>query len=540
MEPTLRAHVDAARRYLGADAVNCTAQADSWRIRIRVALVVGDGPRPSEPLLDETTARAWGVAAGSPIHLVLQAPIRGYMQSQSMPRKIVTSAYQDLGEAFQLEQQLLTILEDFCDFLLLRSGSGCHGDAAALPGEEACLAEYARKKDELKCKARGAESEGFLVQVAKYLRLRLPTAHEYCAICDQPFGRTPMLMRTVCARELCTYQLQEFGEHITTALEVNMGAEITDLLFCMFARAALSERREIILDPYPSCCDSSGRELVFNPMSKDFTKVAHAVAELMNIRKTFVLALGAGWTVQKSAMTHEGWELLRWIVSSNRSYLAPLQENQRIQAFKTPFQYLLLSAPHDRERRFQQLKAQFGSEFAYHGSGAENWHSILRHGLKNCSHTRYQTHGAAYGSGVYLSPKSHLSLSYSMRTHSARPVTAAAPTEHRHQTIGNRFVDRMEQLFMLAVCEVISHESLRKHDNAVWVMPNEEMVMTRFFIVFTDSGCYNNNVDIADVAGALQACMESVGVGITDNGRGPEDTRDEPPEVWESPGVGIR
>lgn len=45
------------------------------------------------------------------------------------------------------------------------------------------------------------------------------------------------------------------------------------------------------------------------------------------------------------------------------------------------------------------------SFFMYHGSSFDNWHSILRIGLRNLSHTRYMTNGAAYGSGVYFSPK---------------------------------------------------------------------------------------------------------------------------------------
>ncbi len=46
---------------------------------------------------------------------------------------------------------------------------------------------------------------------------------------------------------------------------------------------------------------------------------------------------------------------------------------------QTPHQYVLLSAPPEKEDKFQQLKSAYGSVFAFHGSRVENWHSILRY-----------------------------------------------------------------------------------------------------------------------------------------------------------------
>jgi len=41
--------------------------------------------------------------------------------------------------------------------------------------------------------------------------------------------------------------------------------------------------------------------------------------------------------------------------------------------------------------------------FCFHGSPLENWHSILRRGLENKSHTPEQRVGAAFGPGIYFS-----------------------------------------------------------------------------------------------------------------------------------------
>jgi hypothetical protein len=81
---------------------------------------------------------------------------------------------------------------------------------------------------------------GLLVHMVRYLRLRLVTVHEYCAICDEPFTTPPMFLRTVCVRNLCSFQFSEFGERITTAEGINAEAEVVDLLICMFVRAVTS------------------------------------------------------------------------------------------------------------------------------------------------------------------------------------------------------------------------------------------------------------------------------------------------------------
>ena len=46
------------------------------------------------------------------------------------------------------------------------------------------------------------------------------------------------------------------------------------------------------------------------------------------------------------------------------------------------------------------------------GSHIENWHSIVRRGLLNASNTALQVNGAAYGSGIYLSPTATMSFGY--------------------------------------------------------------------------------------------------------------------------------
>ena len=59
-------------------------------------------------------------------------------------------------------------------------------------------------------------------------------------------------------------------------------------------------------------------------------------------------------------------------------------------------------APPARQARFAALKARHDSKFAWHGSPAENWHCILRSGLRSASGTKLQLHGAAHGAAGIL------------------------------------------------------------------------------------------------------------------------------------------
>lgn len=74
---------------------------------------------------------------------------------------------------------------------------------------------------------------------------------------------------------------------------------------------------------------------------------------------------------------------------------------------------------------YQQLAAAHGTTFVFHGSGADRWYSILKHGLRSMSNTVMQLNGAAYGSGIYVSDRFSVSLQYAAGARTAG--FAAAP-----------------------------------------------------------------------------------------------------------------
>jgi len=148
---------------------------------------------------------------------------------------------------------------------------------------------------------------------------------------------------------------------------------------------------------------------------------------------------------------------------------------------QTKHQYLLLSAPPEKEERFRELKKTHGSTWAYHGSSIENWHSIMRRGLVNASGTKLQVNGAAYGSGIYLSPNASTSFGYS-RMNNYYGGQQQQQQQQQHHPGGNRFLNS-DNVFCIAICEVINKD-IRK-SGSIWVQPSEDHVVTRFFCVYT-------------------------------------------------------
>eukprot|EP01012_Entosiphon_sulcatum_P005187 TRINITY_DN12241_c0_g1_i1.p1 TRINITY_DN12241_c0_g1~~TRINITY_DN12241_c0_g1_i1.p1 ORF type:complete len:196 (-),score=39.39 TRINITY_DN12241_c0_g1_i1:136-723(-) len=170
-----------------------------------------------------------------------------------------------------------------------------------------------------------------------------------------------------------------------------------------------------------------------------------------------------------------------------------------LRSIKTRHQYLLVTSTPEKQESFSKMKKKHGTEFAFHGSPIENWHCILREGLKNATGTKLQLNGAAHGAGIYLSPTAQLSLDYATRMVQNSKVVRRAvkgkpdakDTDITQEAVSERFIND-SQMFCLALCEVIKSEHTRKN-GSIWVCSNAENVLTRFFFVFDDPGAMTSS-----------------------------------------------
>ncbi|KAJ5726366.1 uncharacterized protein N7483_007723 [Penicillium malachiteum] len=121
----------------------------------------------------------------------------------------------------------------------------------------------------------------------------------------------------------------------------------------------------------------------------------------------------------RNRITPAALDILRWIVASNRSCI--LQDNEDPRFLVTQMQgyvqFRFVQGAPDKEQHFAEavksvsmpVNPSHPTLFAWHGSPAFNWHSILREGL----HFKEISNGRACGDGVYMSNCFNTSVGYS-------------------------------------------------------------------------------------------------------------------------------
>eukprot|EP01125_Pyxidicula_operculata_P019214 TRINITY_DN694_c3_g6_i2.p1 TRINITY_DN694_c3_g6~~TRINITY_DN694_c3_g6_i2.p1 ORF type:complete len:693 (-),score=167.02 TRINITY_DN694_c3_g6_i2:89-2140(-) len=295
---------------------------------------------------------------------------------------------------------------------------------------------------------------GLLEMIVSYLKKRIKSLNDFCVICDQPhvFATGSMLKPAVCARELCCWSFQQLKVGANGADEIAVESQVVDLLVCMACVAAKSQRKNLIFEPFPTVFDLNDQKTkVLDPVKKNFDLVERLLDKMPSVSS---MTQAKDFSSMKKKIDDADvycYPLLQWIISSNRAHIVQLQEKKRLFSMNTSFQYLLLSAPPEKEQKFQELKKSHGTSFAFHGSGIENWHSILRRGLVNASGTNLQVNGAAYGSGIYLSPAASTSFGYSRLNSYASP-NQVKNNNNNNNKFNELFLNK-DNLYCIAVCE---------------------------------------------------------------------------------------
>ncbi|KAJ6032330.1 hypothetical protein N7540_003062 [Penicillium herquei] len=121
----------------------------------------------------------------------------------------------------------------------------------------------------------------------------------------------------------------------------------------------------------------------------------------------------------RGGVTPAALDMLRWIIASNRSCILQDNEDQSflVTEMQGYVQFRLAQGAPDKEQRFAKAVSsmsmptnpRYPTLFAWHGSPACNWHSILREGL----HFKQIANGRACGNGVYMSSQFNTSMGYS-------------------------------------------------------------------------------------------------------------------------------
>ena len=265
----------------------------------------------------------------------------------------------------------------------------------------------------------------------------------------------------VCESINCQYKREELylhDDYITDKYKNE--PDVVDFLITTSLISAKCNRKDWIFEPFPTfLCNTKRNRSDFNDKnSKNLTKLGNL---LNNIdQKTLINDIKKSINDDK---LYDKWEsdlysLVKFILMSNRTNMRRVYMFNRPELDENIKQYEVKHLPD------VESKHKGDSIFLFHGSNTENWHSILRNGLKNCSGTGLQLNGAAYGKGVYLASDYNYSCRYSRG-----------------------------DMFVFAVCELYNLDC--KKASCIYVC-NEEDVLIRYILLISKSMINKYGTDI--------------------------------------------
>jgi hypothetical protein len=111
------------------------------------------------------------------------------------------------------------------------------------------------------------------------------------------------------------------------------------------------------------------------------------------------------------------------------------------------------------EPKIENKFATDNPQYLFHGSSLSNWYSILRNGLQNYSATALMAHGAAHGSGIYLSDTLNISFSYGKDKYAK------------------------SSLVVIGVVQVLRLKESYKKSPSIFVVKNGDETMLKYIII---------------------------------------------------------
>ncbi|KAM5545525.1 hypothetical protein V8D89_000563 [Ganoderma adspersum] len=329
-----------------------------------------------------------------------------------------------------------------------------------------------------------------------YLLRRITLCPRYCLVCHQQLQEDlDALKPYVCSSKLCTYQYYNLNRGPSLEYEIRANPTIVDLLVSLAYIAAaegagadsplpvgmglrVKGRSNFSVPPGPDgLCEFD--QLPANEMRSAIVQLIDSLPPIGEMKKHLEQARTAGRAKPRlqdidKTIPHAAWSVLRWIVGSCTAHLEELTDDEgRVKNIGPEWRQFRFSvgAP-DAEAKFrvavqgaqeESPKAQqYPSLYAFHGSPAKNWHSIIRHGLW----FKTIVHGRAFGNGVYFARDGAISTGN---------YAAGA------QTCWRNSATRINNCVALA--EIVNLPSKFVSTSPYFVVAQTDWIMCRYFMV---------------------------------------------------------
>ncbi|EIW65961.1 hypothetical protein TREMEDRAFT_74889 [Tremella mesenterica DSM 1558] len=269
---------------------------------------------------------------------------------------------------------------------------------------------------------------------------RFVNAPKCCLNCGLPVT-VPSLRPYVCNSPLCVYGYMSLGLGPSIEHVIKTEPEVVDLLLSFAYAAAQSKARmdlplQLNID-VPKACTGS-HDILFDLYEKQRSALAWLIEQLPPVSQ-IKEHLNNGGLLKDIDAPAGSIGVLRWVVGSCRAYLKAAKPHEGVQNAPTVRpgedsgcfrQFLFVVGSPQQESRFKEEveKAQkndknclqYPTLLAYHGSGVENWHNILRTGLD----FQDTANGRAYGHGVYFAAESSISMNTYARANTVQRENA--------------------------------------------------------------------------------------------------------------------
>jgi len=297
-----------------------------------------------------------------------------------------------------------------------------------------------------------SETTTLLLHELKQIFIKL---NRVCINCFNEFQNNLVVSRpTICDRPLCKYSIDTYNLCLDLDYEVSHNNNVLNLLFRLL--------KELIKRPIK---DELDEEFYFKYSETLKDLLGSTVSERLASIKKIIDPLSEITT--KTRYNEEPlFSILKWLITSNPAIIINIKDPNIFPELSNTAtkKYILQTGLINKEATFQKLKEKYGSFYVFSGSPLQNWHTILRTGLKILSNTKYMTTGAVYGSGIYSSSSFSVAASYSSGYHSSTNL--------------------------VSLCEVINNPAeFTKHaDRNIYVIKNENCITTRFLFEFTNNG----------------------------------------------------
>ena len=277
---------------------------------------------------------------------------------------------------------------------------------------------------------------------------------DHCFICRAPIP--PVIKPSTCSDRSCV-NAASIQPCLDVVHEIRRDKMVADLLVSFFVTAIGTNR---LIPAPPPLSRREIESLSFekttwkqsednklrsggsaDDLNHDPKKLEMLVGKFSSIDET--LSKFGSSKALKEELGVEGFNLLLWILQSNRAQFFCLRDDLQIKELHNndgsmPLQFLTLVSSPEQEVIFQALKAKYGSFYMWHGSPLVNWHSIIRNGLFDTSKRRMVDHASACGAGIYLAKDSGYSLGYARQGENKWSKTSLG-----------------KNLSVIALCEVI-------------------------------------------------------------------------------------